>query len=71
MKKQKWSWKLTTLTIPQGAEVVCENAVSEDGITFGGALVRFKATGMFALVKAGTVQTCDQREAKKIAEGKE
>lgn len=71
MKKQNYSWKLTTLTIPDGAEVVCENAVSADDTGIGGALVRFKSMGIYAIINDGVIRTCDQRAAHKIASEKE
>lgn len=68
MKKLNYSWKFTTNFIPDGAEVVCENAVSADDTGIGGALVRIKSTGIYVIVNDGVIRTCDQQKAKQIAE---
>lgn len=68
MKKLNYSWKFTTTIIPNDAEVVCENAVSADDTGIGGALVKFKSTGIYAIINAGVIKTCDQRAAQKFDE---
>ena len=70
MKKLNYSWKFTTNFIPDNAEVVCENAVSADDTGIGGALVKFKSTGLYAIINDVVIKTCDQHAAQKLDESR-
>ena len=61
MTKSNFTAKMLTATIPEGATVI--DAVCTDKYPLGAVLVRFDATGLYALVSAGAVSSCSQLEA--------
>lgn len=62
MKKSQIAPKLLTCTIPAGARAI--DSVVTEKFPLGAVLVQFEATGLYALVSAGAVNTCDQRVAR-------
>lgn len=62
MKKSQVAPELLTNTIPAGARAI--GSVTTEKFPLGAVLVQFKATGLYALVSAGAVNTCDQRVAR-------
>ena len=63
------SYKLLSPTIPEGSEVV--DIVTTDSRLLGSVLIRYKATGEYALLNAGAISTCDQTEAAEYVAGME
>lgn len=61
MEKSNIAAELLTNTIPAGARVI--DSVVTEKFPLGAVLVQFETTGLYALVSAGAVNTCDQRVA--------
>ena len=62
MEKSNIAAELLTNTIPAGARVI--DSVVTEKFPLGAVLVQFEAAGLYALVSAGAVNTCDQRVAR-------
>lgn len=62
MKKSLLSTKMLSPVLPAGARVI--DSVVTEKFPLGAVLVQFEATGLYALVSAGAVNTCDQRVAR-------
>lgn len=62
MKKSLLSTKMLSPVLPAGARVI--DSVVTEKFPLGAVLVQFEATGLYALVSAGAVSTCDQRVAR-------
>lgn len=69
MTKSNFPASILSATTPAGATVI--DAVCTDKYPLGAVLVRFDATGLYALVSAGAVSSCDQREAENYVKGLE
>ena len=48
---------------------MCDKAVESRKLNGLGALVKFKRTGIYALVRNGSVRMCDQTEARNFVRG--
>lgn len=69
MEKMRYNYKMVTVTIPAGFELVMENTVkskNHPNAPCGSALVRNKNTGIYGLVNAGCYRSVDQNEVKKF-----
>lgn len=69
MTKTSLCWKFVTATLPLGTELMCDKAVESRKQNGLGALVKFKRTGLYALVRNGSVRMCDQTEARNFVRG--
>lgn len=65
MKKSLLSTKMLSPVLPAGARAI--DSVVTEKFPLGAVLVQFETTGMYALVSAGAVNTCDQRVAREYA----
>lgn len=54
--------------LPEGAKFIAN--VRDDRHPLGAALIHFEKTGIYSYYLAGTVCSCDQMEARKLAEEK-
>ena len=63
----RFNYKMVTVTIPTGFELVMENTVKSKNHPYaacGSALVRNKNTGIYGLINAGCYKSVDQEEIK-------
>ncbi len=65
MRKSNIAAELLTNTIPAGARMI--DSVVTEKFPLGAVLVQFGATGLYALVSADAVSTCDQCVAREYA----
>lgn len=61
MNKSAFRISDLSATIPAGATAIA--AVTTDAKPLGSVLIRYETTGKYALLNAGCVSSCDQREA--------
>ena len=63
MKKAKFikNWRMLSLTIPKDADYI--DVVTTDKFPLGSILIRFKNTGLYALLNNGAISSCNQSEA--------
>lgn len=65
MTKTNRTWRIATNLIPQGAELVTENAVRTDRFIFGAALIRYE--GQYWLCQNYCLYAVDQSAAEAFA----
>ena len=63
------NWRILSLTIPKDAVYI--DVVTTDKFPLGSILIRFKNTGLYALLNNGAISSCNQEEAEKYVKAME